>query len=100
MTLYMKESMFIEYIVHTQYTKSADLTCNVCDFLTTQTVGQSTIEIRSYISLFQTAKARLSPALCSGVSLVGNLISNMIFKSPLLPGSLAIGIPSLATTSS
>lgn len=42
----------------------------------------------------------LIPDFCSAVSLVGNLMLNLILRLPLLVGSLGIGIPSLGTTSS
>jgi hypothetical protein len=43
-------------------------------------------------------KSLLIPAFCSALTLVGNLISNLIFKIPLFVGSLRIGIPSFGTT--
>ena len=40
------------------------------------------------------------PVFCSEVSLVGNLMLNLILRLPFLEGSFGIGIPSPLTTSS
>uniref|UniRef100_A0A2P2PLI9 Uncharacterized protein n=1 Tax=Rhizophora mucronata TaxID=61149 RepID=A0A2P2PLI9_RHIMU len=43
---------------------------------------------------------RFRPVFCSEVSLLGNLMLNLILKFPFLDGSLGIGIPSPLTISS
>lgn len=44
------------------------------------------------------SSASLSILFCSGLSLFGNSMLNSIIRSPLIAGSLDIGIPSLGTT--
>ena len=55
---------------------------------------------RATTSVYEEVNSRLMPVFCSEVSLVGNLMLNLILKFPLLEGSLGIGIPSPLTTSS
>jgi len=55
---------------------------------------------RDTTGVYEEVNSRLMPVFCSDVSLVGNLILNLILKFPFLEGSLGIGIPSPLTTSS
>lgn len=48
----------------------------------------------------QEPSSLLISAFCSEVSLVGNLMLNLILRFPFLEESFGIGIPSLGTTSS
>lgn len=51
-------------------------------------------------SAYEDVNRRLIPAFCSEVSLLGNLMLNLIRRFPFLVGSFGIGIPSPLTTSS